>query len=271
MKKMIYRLLTPIAILGIFLALASCSKTDVSKPAPTLTASQSSLSITADTTQTFTANVSAAAGIKEVTVALSNSSIGTVTITNQADLLNKTVATANIQFSSTFTLGTGNITITVTDNASKIATATVTVDVSAHPPIEITGAVGPTGTKELHLTTATTWGPHLTYHVTANVFVEPTGSLTVMEGTTVIVDGMLSFTVRGNFYSYGTATDSVVFTVPSSQRTKANIFAGLWGGVLSSNTDGTNTFAANEMVGAVYTHRIHGYAWSILAGYRETG
>ncbi|MEJ0030430.1 MAG: hypothetical protein WDO15_08705 [Bacteroidota bacterium] len=57
-----------------------------------------------------------------------------------------------------------------------------------------------------------------------------------------------SFTVRGNFYSYGTSTDSVVFTVPAGQRTEENIFAGLWGGVMSSNTDGTNTFAANEMV-----------------------
>ncbi len=82
----------------------------------------------------------------------------------------------------------------------------------------------------------------------ATCSLNPTGSLTILEGTTVIVDGAYSFTVRGNFYTYGTATDSVVFTVPAVQRKQANIFAGLWGGVLSSNTDGTNVFAANEMV-----------------------
>ncbi len=247
MKKLMNSL-PSIAILGIVIVLGSCSKSDVTKPKPTLTTSQSTLSIVADTTGTFTTDVSAAANIKDITVAIDNANLGTVTITNKADLLNKTVGTATIQFTSTYTLGTGNITITVTDNASQMATATVSVTVTNHPPIEIAGATGTTGTKEYHITQATTWGPHLTYHVTSNVFVEKTASLTVMEGTTVIVDGQYSFTVRGNFYSYGTATDSAVFTVPATQRTKANIFGGLWGGVLSSNTDGTNTFAANEMV-----------------------
>jgi hypothetical protein len=247
MKKLVSRLAT-LVVVGIALMLANCSKTDVAKPKPVVTPSQSTVSIVQDTTGTFTANISAAGVIKDITATLDNASIGTVEITNKADLLNKTVGTANIKVTSTYILGSGVITITVTDNASQITASTVSLDVTNHPPIEISGAVGTTGTKELHLTAATTWGPHLTYHVTSNVFVEKTGSLTVLEGTTVIVDGQYSFTVRGNFYSYGTASDSTVFTVPSTQRTKANIFAGLWGGILSSNTDGTNTFAANEMV-----------------------
>lgn len=247
MKKRTSRLAV-IAFLGTVALLASCSKDDDSKPKPVVTTTSSALTLIQDTTGVFTADVSAAAGIKDITVTIDNSTILTAEITNKADLVGKTVGTANIKITSTYTLGTANITITVTDNAQQSSTAAVSVDVTDHPPIEISGAVGSTETKEYHITQATTWGPHLTYHVTGNVFVEPTGSLTLLEGTTVIVDGQYSFTVRGNFYSYGTATDSVVFTVPAKQRTNANIFAGLWGGIMSSNTDGTNTFAADEMV-----------------------
>lgn len=237
-----------LALAGTVLLLASCSKDEVAKPKPVVTAASTTLSLVQDTTGTFSVSISAAAGIKDVTVSIDNSTIGAATLTNKADLLNKTVGTASIQVTSSYVLGTATITIGVTDNSAQTTTTTVSVTVTDHPPIEITGATGNTGTKEYHITAATTWGPFLTYHVTSNVFVEKTGSLTLLEGTTVIVDGQYSFTVRGNFYTYGTATDSVVFTVPATQRKKENIFAGLWGGVLSSNTDGTNTFAANEMV-----------------------
>ncbi len=247
MKKII-SMITAVLFIGTAVFLASCKDDDPAKPAPTVSATSTSLSVIADTTATVTINISAAANIKDITATLDNASIGKVEITNKADLLNQTVGTATLTFTSTFTLGTANLLITVTDNASQTGTATIAVTVTDHPAIEIAGTVGTTGTKEYHITKATTWGPHLTYHVTGNVFVEPAGSLTLMEGTTVIVDGKYSFTLRGNFYSYGTTTDSVKFTVPANQRTKANIFAGLWGGVLSSNTDGTNTFAAKEMV-----------------------
>ncbi|MEI9917685.1 MAG: hypothetical protein WDO14_02660 [Bacteroidota bacterium] len=247
MRK-ITNMLAAFLFIGTVAFVASCSSDDPAKPAPTVTTTSSILSVIADTTSTVTLNISAAAGIKDIAVSLDNSAIGTVEITNKADLIGKLVGDATLKFTSTFTLGTGNITIIVTDNASLTGQAAVAVTVTDHPAIEIRGTDGTTGTKEYHITKATTWGPHLTYHVTSNVFVEKEGSLTLMEGTTVIVDGKFSFTVRGNFYSYGTATDSVVLTVPSGQRTKANIFGGLWGGVLSSNTDGTNTFAANELV-----------------------
>lgn len=249
MKKLVNRLAI-IAFLGSVIFLASCSDDDgdTAKPKPVITPASSSLSLIQEFTGSFDANISAAAGIKDITVTVDKAALGTVEITNKADLTTKTVGTATIKFTSAFELGTGTITISVTDNASQTTTATVSVEVTNHPPIEITGATGSTGTKEVHITEATTWGPHLTYHVTSNVFVDPGASLTVMEGTTVMVDGQYSFTVRGNFYSYGTASDSVVFTVPPAQRTQANIFAGLWGGVLSSNTDGTNTFSADEMV-----------------------
>jgi len=248
MNKLLSRL-AAMAFMGMVIFLASCSSDDDdAKPKPVITPASSTLTLIQDTTGTIDANISAAAGIKDITVTLDKGVLGTVELTNKADVVGKTVGTATIKFTSSFTLATGTITVTVTDNASQVSTAAISVTVTDHPPVEIAGSTGTTGTKEFHITKATTWGPYLTYHVASNVFVEPTGSLTILEGTTVIVDGAYSFTVRGNFYTYGTATDSVVFTVPAIQRKQANIFAGLWGGVLSSNTDGTNVFAANEMV-----------------------
>jgi len=248
MKKLLSRL-AAVAFMGMVIILASCSSDDDdAKPKPVVTPTSTSLTLIQDTTGTFDAGISAAAGIKDITVTIDKATLGTVEITNTTDLVGKTVGTANFKFTSTFTLGTGTITITVTDNASQVSTATIALTVTDHPPIEIAGLLGTSGTKEYQITAPTTWGPHLTYHVTSNVFVQATGSLTILEGTTVIVDGKYSFTVRGNFYAYGTKTDSVVFTVPTTQRTKANIFAGLWGGVLSSNTNGTATYAAKEMV-----------------------
>jgi len=43
-----------------------------------------------------------------------------------------------------------------------------------------------------------------------------------------------SIVVAGNFYSYGTEKNPILFSVPAAKRTKANIFAGLWGGILGT-------------------------------------
>jgi hypothetical protein len=248
MKK-ITRMLTAIAFLGTAVFVASCDNgEDPPLPKPTITATSSSLSILSNDQGTVDLEISAAAGIKDITATIDKTELGTVEITNKADLTGKIVGTATLKFNSTFSLGSGTVTINVTDNSSQSTSTTIAVTVTDHPPVEITGEVGTTTTKEFHITEPTVWGPHLTYHVTANVFVEKTGSLTLKEGTTVIVDGLYSFTVRGNFYSYGTQADSVLFTVPLNQRKKENIFAGLWGGVLSSDTDNAENFEANELV-----------------------
>ncbi|MEJ0030429.1 MAG: hypothetical protein WDO15_08700 [Bacteroidota bacterium] len=185
-------MLAAVLVIGTVVFIASCSSDDPAKPAPTVTAASSTLTLIADTTATVTVDISAAAGIKDITATLDNAAIGTVEITNKADLVDKLVGTATLKFTSTFTMGTGNITILVSDNSLQTGTtAPIVVTVTDHPPLEVGGAVGTTGTKETHITKATTWGPHLTYHVTSNVFVEKEGSLTLMEGTTVIVDGKI--------------------------------------------------------------------------------
>ena len=46
----------------------------------------------------------------------------------------------------------------------------------------------------------------------------------------------VEFTVNGNLYCEGTAEKPILFSVPEDERTKENIFAGLWGGIVASST-----------------------------------
>ena len=46
----------------------------------------------------------------------------------------------------------------------------------------------------------------------------------------------IEFTVDGNLYCQGTAESPVLFSIEESQRTEANIFAGLWGGIVATST-----------------------------------
>lgn len=76
-------------------------------------------------------------------------------------------------------------------------------------------------------------------------FVVPEGtSLVIKEGAQIIVSSKgvganhvpVEFTVNGNLYCEGTAEKPVLFSVAEEERTEANIFAGLWGGIVASAT-----------------------------------
>lgn len=71
-----------------------------------------------------------------------------------------------------------------------------------------------------------------------------TGDLIVPEGMEIVAENCVTIiaqgdggpigpeiTVRGSFVSLGTEDCPNLFSVPESQRTEANIFAGLWGGI----------------------------------------
>jgi|GEM_PF-711454 len=245
MKKLMSRL-TAIAFLGTVVFLASCSKDDDKKASkPSLTLGQSTLNIKQDSTKTFTVGISASGGIKDITVT-TNTGVGTATVTNKTDLIGKSFGTATISYTAPDVIeASDNITITVVDNVQQQTTAAVTVNITANPPVEIEGVTStvegaPAGYKSYHITTPTVWGPNRTYHITSDVIIDPSASLTVQSGTTVIVDGPYTIEVKGNFYSYGTAAEPVLFTVPEQNRTKDNIFTGSWGGILSSNYDPTD-------------------------------
>lgn len=90
-------------------------------------------------------------------------------------------------------------------------------------------------------------GPNEDYIVTADLFIPEGESLTVLEGTNIIVDGAgrpgrsPEINVAGSFYSYGTEEAPVYIGVKEEDRTEENIFRGLWGGIIG-------TESANDLV-----------------------
>lgn len=69
-------------------------------------------------------------------------------------------------------------------------------------------------------------------------------SLTIEPGVKVIVSTAgvgvnhtpVEIIVKGNLYVLGTEQQPVLFTVEESQRTVANTFAGLWGGIVATES-----------------------------------
>ena len=77
-----------------------------------------------------------------------------------------------------------------------------------------------------------------------NHFEVPEGkTLIIKEGVQVIAtckvganELPIEFTVKGNLYCEGTAEKPVLFSIPESERTKDNIYAGKWGGIVATET-----------------------------------
>jgi len=224
---------------------ASCSNDDDAPPTPpTISSDVSTLPVMFGDTKSFTINISAAGNLKTVTA---TADIGTVTVTEVTGI-DQATGTAKINYTALFDPATAKITITVTDGATQQVTKDVSVTVTEQPPVELQA-----GDVE------GTWGPSRTYIVRGNLHIAAGKSLTVKEGVTVIVDGdgtqgnSPEFTVDGNFYSMGTAEKPVLFTVSETARqNKANIFAGLWGGILgtSNSTEMVILYTRIEFVGA---------------------
>lgn len=86
-----------------------------------------------------------------------------------------------------------------------------------------------------------TLGPDQTYIVTSNIFVPEGQSLTIREGTTIIIDGTgrqgrsPEINVSGSLYCYGTESKPIYIGVSEERRTEANIFRGLWGGIVGTD------------------------------------
>ncbi|MBT1698772.1 hypothetical protein KK083_17905 [Fulvivirgaceae bacterium PWU4] len=223
MKKFIYRMLTA-AFIGTAVIMTSCDDEDNKPSAPQIIPDVSELSIIPDATKSFDVTFSAAGKIGQISAEADKGTVTVSDITGEGEATGK----AKITYKAPAAAGDDIITITITDGVQQQKTLDVAVSVTQAVPVELAG-----GDVEGE------WGPFKTYHVTGNLTVPAGKSLKVLEGTTIIVDGPYAVTVRGNFYSYGTAENQVLFTVPSAKRTKANIFGGLWGGVLASNATTT--------------------------------
>lgn len=88
------------------------------------------------------------------------------------------------------------------------------------------------------------WEANSTIKVSGHIVVPAGKSLTIEEGVRVIFDDKgvgvnhvpIEFTVDGSLYCEGTADNPILMSVAEEKRTEANIFAGLWGGIVASET-----------------------------------
>ncbi len=86
-----------------------------------------------------------------------------------------------------------------------------------------------------------TLGPNESYIVIGDIFVPENESLTLLEGTTLIMNGdgrpgnSPEINVNGSLYSYGTEEAPIYIGVDEDQRTEQNIFRGLWGGIIGTD------------------------------------
>lgn len=91
-----------------------------------------------------------------------------------------------------------------------------------------------------------TWEANSVIKVSGHIVVPEGKTLTIKEGVQVIFsdNGVgvnhvpIEFTVNGNLYCEGTAENPVLLSVDESKRTAENTFAGLWGGIVASETCG---------------------------------
>lgn len=210
------------------LLLVACEEKKEGAPSkPTLSLDASTIALKLGDTKIINASISAAGKIKSLTATADK---GTVVVGDLTSLVGKNSGTVTITYTPPLALGSAKITIEVTDNIGQKVLTEVAVDVTAQPPLDVAA-----GNVE------GTWGPFRTYNIRGNVTVAAGKTLRVLEGTTVIIDGdgtqanSPSIVVAGNFYSYGTDQNPVLFSVPEAKRIKSNIFAGLWGGILATS------------------------------------
>lgn len=219
------KLLSFVAILALGFAIVRCGEDEVVPPSPpTVTSDVASLALTFGGTQSFNVAISAAGNFKEVKAATDQ---GTVTVTDIVGVGTPT-ATAKVNYTAPTVVATGKIVITVTDDSNQTATKEVGVTITEEAPLEVAAKT---------ITTDETWGPYRTINVTGDITVAEGASLTIAEGTTVIINSEgVGFVIAGDFYSMGSAAHPNKFTIPNDQRKKENIFYGWWGGVLGTET-----------------------------------
>lgn len=88
------------------------------------------------------------------------------------------------------------------------------------------------------------WKANTIVKVSGHITVPEGKSLTIEEGVKVIFNDNgvgvnhvpIEFTVNGNLYCEGTADNPILMSVEESKRTENNIFAGLWGGIVASQS-----------------------------------
>lgn len=99
-------------------------------------------------------------------------------------------------------------------------------------------------TTDTEMIVSGTWTAGTTINIDRHLVVPEGKSLTIEPGVNIIVSDKgvgvnhapIEIIVRGSLYSLGTAEKPVLFSVAPELRTKANTFAGLWGGIVCTAT-----------------------------------
>lgn len=125
----------------------------------------------------------------------------------------------------------GSATITVTTRDGN-ESATCSVTVTNNDAITVSGDVDGI------------WKKYSVVNVTGQINVPAGKTLTIEEGVEVIVstagqdanNTKIEWLVNGNLYVQGTKSAPVLISVPAAERTTANTFARLWGGIIGSTT-----------------------------------
>jgi hypothetical protein len=229
-------------LLVLTVAVWSCKKDDGPKPAPQVSGSKTSLNLVAEASDNVTLTIVAPGTFSSVTATADK---GTVTIANVTGTGTE-AGSATLTYVAPLEVGNYTITVKVLDQAGMSGTLTITVAVTAKPPVTV-----PAGNV------SGTWQKNTTYIAGGTLVIPKGSSLTIPEGVTVIFDGDGSqgapeFSVQGSLYCIGTAAKPITFTIPEVKRTKANIFAGLWGGIQATQdaTEMVLQYTNVEYVGA---------------------
>lgn len=245
-KKILKTTLGPIALCALLFAGCKNNPTGAkSYGAPTISVPESSLTVAEGADTTIAVTVQSPGDLKSITATASS---GTVTVSGVSGV-GTTSGSAKVQYKAPTTDGTYSFTITVMDKDNQTSTSKVSVTVSAskNPPIVYSNGAQVSGT----------WKTGSTVEIKGYVTIPQGKTLTVDPGVTVIVygDGTAQapdITVMGSLFCYGTKSQPIMFTVPQSQRTTANMFAGLWGGILGTSSSPAMVFKYTtiEYVGA---------------------
>jgi hypothetical protein len=215
------KLLTMLAVIFSLGYFASCDSKSDPAPAPQVSGDKSSLNLVPEASDKVVLTIVAPGSFSKVEAITDK---GTVTIANETGK-GTDAGSAELTYVAPDEIGNFKITVTVTDGETQTGTLEITVAVTAKPPVNL-----PAGNVE------GTWEKNTTYIAGGTLTIAKGKTLTIQEGVTVIFDGTGTqaapeLSVQGKLYSMGTEDKPITFTIPEAKRTKANIFAGTWGGV----------------------------------------
>lgn len=209
------KLLLSVIIIALAAIFTGCKNDDEDVSLAGITLSKTSVTLKPETTETLACTFFPdGATNKNVTWSSSNPAVTTVD--------SKGLITA-------VSVGSAQITVTSVQDASLKAVCDVTVawDQLNNVSGDVSGV----------------WEKNTIVNVSGQINVPKGKTLTIEEGVQIIFDDngvgashtKIEFMVFGNLYCKGTTANPILFSVAQSKRTAANIFAGLWGGIIATS------------------------------------